>query len=210
MARFSEQKINLSSINGGVKYENGDVVFAEAINAPIEASAYAQKVADEAKSKAEQALSYTGQTYSPLSAYPIGSIYISTNNISPAESVKNGGLGGGTWERIQDCFLLGASSTYSLGSTGGSADAVVVSHKHTVLAYDDSNFVSISSGAGTAYGRKITTTAENTFADTMSAGRLTTSDAKSVYYGSNTSIGVDGKDKNMPPYLAVYMWKRTA
>lgn len=57
--------------------------------------------------------------------YPIGAIYMSTNPTSPAD------LFGGTWEAIEGRFLVGANRTYTAGSTGGSADAVVVSHKHT-------------------------------------------------------------------------------
>ena len=47
--------------------------------------------------------------------YPIGSIYMSVNNVSPASFL------GGTWEAIQDRFLLAAGSSYSAGSTGGEA-----------------------------------------------------------------------------------------
>ena len=57
--------------------------------------------------------------------YPIGAIYMSTSPTSPAT------LFGGTWERIEGRFLVGAGSAYSAGSTGGSANAVVVSHSHT-------------------------------------------------------------------------------
>ena len=53
--------------------------------------------------------------------YPVGSIYMSVNNVSPATFL------GGTWEQIQDKFLLSAGSTYSGGTTGGSS-----SHKHTL------------------------------------------------------------------------------
>ena len=45
--------------------------------------------------------------------YPIGSIYMSVNNVNPAT------LFGGTWEKIEGKFLLGASSGHSLGETGG-------------------------------------------------------------------------------------------
>ncbi len=47
--------------------------------------------------------------------YPVGSIYMSVNNVSPST------LFGGTWEAIQDRFLLAAGSTYTAGDTGGSA-----------------------------------------------------------------------------------------
>lgn len=45
--------------------------------------------------------------------HPVGSLYISENATSPAE------LYGGTWERIEGKFIMGASDTYQAGSTGG-------------------------------------------------------------------------------------------
>ena len=60
-----------------------------------------------------------------IKSYPIGSIYISASSATP------GSLFGGTWEQIKDVFLLSAGDTYHAGLTGGSADAVVVEHKHT-------------------------------------------------------------------------------
>lgn len=48
-------------------------------------------------------------------AYPIGSVYMSVTEVDPSE------LFGGEWERIQDKFLLSAGSTYSAGTSGGSA-----------------------------------------------------------------------------------------
>ena len=62
--------------------------------------------------------------------YPVGSIYMSVNNVSPATFI------GGTWEQLKDRFLLGAGSSYSAGSTGGAAThtlttAQMPSHTHT-------------------------------------------------------------------------------
>ena len=57
--------------------------------------------------------------------YPVGAIYMSVNSINPST------LFGGTWERLKDRFLLAAGDTFSNGATGGSKDAVVISHKHT-------------------------------------------------------------------------------
>ena len=62
--------------------------------------------------------------------YPVGSIYMSTNNTSPAT------LFGGTWEQLKDRFLLGAGDTYTAGNTGGAATHTLTtteipSHTHT-------------------------------------------------------------------------------
>ena len=66
--------------------------------------------------------------------YPIGSIYLSTNNVNP------GTLFGNTWEQIQDTFLLAAGSTYSAGSTGGEANHTLTEselpgHTHTLSSH---------------------------------------------------------------------------
>lgn len=51
--------------------------------------------------------------------YPIGSIYTSTKNVSPASFI------GGTWTPIKDTFLLCAGDKYKAGSSGGSAAKTV-------------------------------------------------------------------------------------
>lgn len=45
--------------------------------------------------------------------YPVGTIYQSTQNVNPSSFL------GGTWTAIEGRFLIGASSTYTSGSTGG-------------------------------------------------------------------------------------------
>lgn len=47
------------------------------------------------------------------SIYPVGSIYISTNNVDPSQIFNFG-----EWERIKDTFLLAAGDEYTAGSTG--------------------------------------------------------------------------------------------
>lgn len=114
--------------------------------------------------------------------YPVGSLYISFNSTDPST------LFGGTWEQIKDKFLLAAGDSYTAGTTGGSADAVVVSHKHTMPTFRQKS-------GGVASG----STYKWIHYDTAGGGGI----------GTSTN-GEDGTGKNMPPYLAVYMWKRTA
>ena len=47
--------------------------------------------------------------------YPIGSIYMNTNNVNPQS------IFGGIWQKIEGRFLLGSSGGYTLGSLGGEA-----------------------------------------------------------------------------------------
>ena len=128
--------------------------------------------------------------------YPVGSIYMSVNSTSPAT------LFGGTWEQIQDKFLLASGTSYSNGSTGGSADTVVVEHTH-ILGNEDYYFV----------GKKKSDSASNkrvTVPTTGSNYAYVSSVASFGNFGSTKSSGESGTGKNMPPYLAVNVWKRTA
>ncbi|MEI7667983.1 MAG: siphovirus ReqiPepy6 Gp37-like family protein, partial [Erysipelotrichaceae bacterium] len=63
--------------------------------------------------------------------YPIGSLYLSTVATNPET------LFGGTWEQIQDKFMLAAGTTYPAGTTGGNASHVHTSaaHTHSVAAH---------------------------------------------------------------------------
>lgn len=124
--------------------------------------------------------------------YPVGSIYMSVNSTSPQT------LFGGTWEQIQDKFLLASGSTYSAGSTGGSADAVVVSHTHPT----ERDYILTTDGAGVSRN----STAGQT--GTKVSNLLQSADA--IYRNQVYNAGESGTGKNMPPYLAVYVWKRTA
>lgn len=125
-----------------------------------------------------------------LDAYPVGSIYMSVNSTSPAS------LFGGTWEQLKDRFLLGAGDTYANGATGGEA-----SHTLTV-------------GEMPAHNHNIITAGNNTV-DYNNSG-ASGSDGHGISVGANYNnmwtnhVGGSEPHNNMPPYLAVYMWKRTA
>lgn len=120
--------------------------------------------------------------------YPVGSIYMSVNSTSPQT------LFGGTWVELQGRFLIGRNSTYTAGSTGGEAThtltvAEMPSHAHTLNAI------------GWPTNETATDHLNNTWG---------TSGWPKVSGGSMTNTGGSGAHNNMPPYLAVYMWKRTA
>lgn len=121
--------------------------------------------------------------------YPINSIYMSIGDTSPAEFL------GGTWEKIKDKFLLASGDTYTNGDTGGSADAVVVSHTHTLKSLTDNGF--------TRWGTNVGGSA--TYVGPV-GGTTTYESGGPTMWNDNT--GVDGIGKNMPPYLVVNVWKR--
>lgn len=122
-----------------------------------------------------------------LKAYPVGSIYISVDETSPAD------LFGGTWEQIEGRFLLAAGSAYAAGSTGGEA-----THKLTVAEIPDHGHSVAVAGGTSDYG--MTRTAIGSFS-LKTAGW---EDSSTVF-----KAGGGVAHNNMPPYLAVYMWKRT-
>jgi len=126
--------------------------------------------------------------------YPVGAIYISTSSTSPQT------LFTGTWQRIRDTFLLAAGNTYSAGSTGGSADAVVVSHTHKFVG-DGGDIDGYELGYLMRHNSSVTyrNPAWSYGSYGTDSGQL-----------SLQSTGEDGTGKNMPPYLAVYVWKRIA
>jgi hypothetical protein len=117
--------------------------------------------------------------------YPVGAIYMSVNGTDP------GTLFGGTWSRITDRFLLAAGSTYSAGDTGGAS-----THKHLgTSGYNSSNQgVVVTNGEDTG---------------TVDKYRTSGIDA-SGSSSSGITVPYTGNSSSMPPYLAVYIWKRTA
>ena len=151
--------------------------------------------------------------------YPVGSIYMSVNATSPAS------LFGGTWESLGGRFLIGQDGTYTAGSTGGEAShtltlAEAPAHTHSrgtmnitgsIAAIGGHEFkFGPLSGAfynNTDYGKYYSS--ENDINHSNRFDGLTF-DASRSWTGETNSKGGGGAHNNMPPYLAVYMWKRTA
>ena len=124
--------------------------------------------------------------------YPVGAIYMSVNSTSPST------LFGGTWVQIKDTFLLAAGTTYSAGATGGSATNT---HHHYSSIGSDGKIVYFTQ-AGQNYISSRVVTAKGTHIDASANYSETKSMRENATYDESISI--------MPPYLAVYVWKRTA
>lgn len=120
--------------------------------------------------------------------YPVGSIYMSLSSTDPKT------LFGGTWERLKDRFLLAAGDTYSAGATGGEA-----THTLTKDEMPSHNHYAAINGGTDSYGQNRTTI--GSFANKAQGY----SDSSTIF-----ATGGGNAHNNMPPYLAVYMWKRTA
>lgn len=128
-----------------------------------------------------------GSNYILDNVYPVGSIYMSVNSTNP----KN--LFGGTWEQIQGKFLLGMNNDYPAGSTGGEA-----THKLTQGEMPKHNHpIYYPNGGGPDEGAALG------FPEVGS---------KNTWWAVSCLTGVAGDNEahnNMPPYLSVYIWKRT-
>ena len=224
----------------------------------------------------------TGQPAIPLDMiYPVGSVYISVIDTNPST------IFGGTWAQITGKFLLACDTTYTNGSTGGSANttlevANLPSHTHSVgahahglnshthtydktnsptggpstntsgsttltiaqvpshnhqennhvygyigenAAYWQSNWINnktgtqgyfndkhqntYNTGGGGGHTHTLSShTHTNSYTSTNS-GAASGNTANSTAFNSG-STGSGTAINNMPPYLAVYMWKRTA
>ena len=146
--------------------------------------------------------------------YPVGAIYTSVSSTSPAS------LFGGTWEQLKDRFLIGAGSSYAVNATGGST--ALAAHTHSIPALSGT---AASNGAHTHtyslppnWGFKTGTSTKNTVIDETTSGftqTYNTSSAGAHTHTVSTNASTSGSTGsgnagNMPPYLAVYMWKRTA
>lgn len=128
-----------------------------------------------------------------LAAWPIGSIYMSVNSTSPAN------LFGGTWERISETFLFAASSSYPPGSTGGE-----FAHK---LTQSELPNYSLSVANGSNVIRSKTGSYADAYVQTQSSGwGIPNWESKTVTVASG---GSGAAHNNMPPYLSVWIWKRT-
>ena len=131
--------------------------------------------------------------------YPVGAIYLSTVNTNP------GTLFGGTWSQIKDRFLLAAGDTYAAGGTGGEANHTLTvdempSHRHSSDDY--------------VYGYPQSSAREgwDTECSWVNNGKP---DSNNPSTGENgpirtSYVGGGQPHNNMPPYLTVYVWKRTA
>ena len=173
--------------------------------------------------------------------YPVGSIYMSVNAVDPAK------LFGGTWERIQEQFLLAAGSTHEAGATGGSLTKSITvenlpahshglnghthswsgttnsagTHSHTMY-YNDSG--ATGQGGGFPHNTGNTTAGNgdtliqnlwwdgirDPFISSTGAHRHSVSGTTGGNSGNTTNTGGGAALDITPPYLAVYIWKRTA
>lgn len=114
--------------------------------------------------------------------YPVGSVYISYSHADPAT------MFGGTWVRITNAFLWAVDASGTIGQTGGA--------KTHTLTVDELP----SHSHGSVYSGNVSGT--KTHAWLASGG-------SSMAYGAVPTGGGEAHN-NMPPYIQVSVWRRTA
>ena len=158
-------------------------------------------------SKAIQFRNRNNEKVYPCPYFPVGFIYLSTTSIDPSTYF------GGTWEQIKDRFLLSCGSTYSAGSTGGAKSvsytpkgtnagtaltvAQMPKHRHSLDMNDD------TVASGSSYARPRNSGATGT------VGYQTSYSGEGATH-THTFTGTVATINTMPPYLAVYVWKRVS
>lgn len=128
--------------------------------------------------------------------FPIGYIYMTVDG-----SFNPNNTFGGTWTRIKDRFLLASGDIYSNNATGGSSTHTLTvneipSHKHYVGNSEDGKFWYLGKPGGVAQ-------------DTSQGVLFSGSNGRNTTL-ETVEIGGGQPHNNMPPYLVVMVWKRTA
>ena len=164
--------------------------------------------------------------------YPVGSIYMSVENVSPASFI------GGYWERIAEGRTLIGQGTSDKTFTAGEQDgasthtlttAQIPSHNHGLNNhthsvpdhfhdFDQSTANQYSANVISGYksqaryqgwveqnGGSSSRTKTSGYGTAWAASGACTTGGNS---GNTTSTGSGSAHNNLPPYLVVYMWKR--
>jgi microcystin-dependent protein len=104
---------------------------------------------------------------------------------------------------LRNRFVVGATSTYAVGATGGSADAIVVSHTHTITdpGHQHQYTRTFTGNSGMFHTDNTTNVATGNPVDSPT---LTTGAIASATTGiSLNSTGSSGTNANLPPYYAL-------
>jgi hypothetical protein len=138
---------------------------------------------------------YTIATVGTTNFVAIGA---ANNTVGTVFTATGNGTGTGT-----------ASKTWVEGDTGGSTDAITVSHTHTATtsSTDSGHTHAISPAAWTTGGGKVEGNSFS-FGGTVSATQSSTANITSTT--TVASAGSSATNANYQPYITVYMWKRTA
>jgi microcystin-dependent protein len=206
MAQLKDQQTGTdadSFVVGGAFTCSGAAVFSSTVALGASATATTQSAGDNSTKVATTA-------YVSNNAIPSGGIIIwsgASNAIPTGWYLCNGSNG---TPDLRNRFVVGAGSTYAVGATGGSADAITVSHTHSVTDPGHAHKLissgrgMISGGSNTAFFDTYKTTSTLTFQNLTSGNAETNAGSESNTTGiSIQSAGASGTNANLPPYYAL-------
>ena len=105
---------------------------------------------------------------------------------------------------LRNSFIVGAGNTYAVGATGGTADAIVVSHTHTATSTstvtEPGHIHSVPNNTGAAITGMANVSNRNyglSYTDTAVTGITVATST------TNATAGVSGTNQNLPPYYAL-------
>jgi hypothetical protein len=174
-------------------------------NSAVTAASKAQTTANNAVTAASKAQTTANTALAGIT--PVGGIIMwsgSTASIPTGWALCNGANG---TPNLRDRFIVGAGSAYGVGATGGSADAVVVSHSHGITDPGHNHNLLASSaddgGAGSGWRWESNSSTRNSTVNGTNISSQTTGI-------SINSEGESGTGKNLPPYYALAFIMRVA
>jgi microcystin-dependent protein len=128
--------------------------------------------------------------------FPSGGIIIWSGS---SASIPSGWVlcnGSNSTPDLRDRFVVGAGSTYAVGATGGSANAIVVSHTHTATDSGHTHTIAVANQSNvndsTSGGDQRPQTSSTTLTTATGTANITVA-----------SAGSSGTNANLPPYYAL-------
>jgi hypothetical protein len=115
---------------------------------------------------------------------------------------------------LRDRFVVGAGTTYAVAATGGSANAIVVSHQHTYSSTtggqsaDHSHGYTGSQADNGDPGTFVLTTTTQNWGTVTSSG--TSNGHTHAVSGTTDAAGAAGTNANLPPYYALCYIMKTS
>jgi hypothetical protein len=170
---------------GGAFTCSGAAVFSSTVALGASATATTQSANDNSTKVATTA-------YVAAAGIPSGGIIIWSGS---SGSIPSGWYlcdGSNSTPDLRNRFVVGATSTYAVGATGGSADAIVVSHTHSVSDPGHNHTVGIQ-----------TKTLDQNAGSASLAGAGTTTTSTASTGISISTTGSSGTNANLPPYYAL-------
>lgn len=149
--------------------------------------------------------------------YPVGSIYINATVATNPATL----LGFGTWTafaagRVMVGLDSGNAAFDAAEETGGSANAVLVSHNHSFTSTtggQSQNHVHTYNkleSVGPGNGNVVVSDSGNSWNFAAGSTEVNNVDHTHTIAGNTSTGGVSATNANLQPYIVVYMWKRTA